>query len=204
MCVLLGDTKLAKYEAEEAVQPLQPENDPEYHNVWSVHATAAQKDGDLLYVKGAHANLFTITMGFGLDCLHDAFGVELKLLLRREPIHRRRRGSGVTDSAAQPVASNKASVHPCSSASNDGLPATAQSIWQHIKFFWDQAEDPEHMIEHASELRYLLFRKQKYEVPKELWIQDVHRVSSCGYQFVEAVVSPKQMLTWVKGVVYLT
>ena len=90
VCVLLGDTNLMKSEAEEAVQLLQPVADSEYDNVWSVHETLGNKGGDLLYVKGAHANLFELPIGCSYrDCgvrnnHHDAFGVELKVLVRRE------------------------------------------------------------------------------------------------------------------------
>jgi len=83
--VLVGDSNLSQQQGEEAVQVLQPAS-PCWNNVWHVHASTAKRSGDILFVKGAHAEAFDLPVGVSYpdtgvrrDC-HDAIGVELRIL----------------------------------------------------------------------------------------------------------------------------
>lgn len=81
--VLVGDCNLSKEQAEEATQAIQPP-DPNWRTVWQVHATAAGKCGDVLFVKGANAYSFDLPDGVKND-LHDAIGIELVVNVESEP-----------------------------------------------------------------------------------------------------------------------
>ena len=90
--VLVGDCNLEKDEGEEATQPLQ-QHEGAWSDDWHVHGTQAQKGGDILFVKGAHASLFELPVGVSHSDRgirhdnHDAFGVELRLFAKnaRQP-----------------------------------------------------------------------------------------------------------------------
>ena len=55
--VLLGDCNLPRDLAEEATQPMQPD-DPHWRTVWQVHTTTAARSGDLIFVRGANVGIF--------------------------------------------------------------------------------------------------------------------------------------------------
>jgi len=84
VCVLLGDTNLNTAGGIEAAQPLQPTIHRSWDNVWQIFGTAAERGGDICFVKGANASLFEIPVGASYQYRgvrndnHDAFGVELR------------------------------------------------------------------------------------------------------------------------------
>ena len=87
---LVGDCNLEKSDAEEATGPLQPEGE-NFETVWHVHRTKAGKGGDLIFVRGAHAQSFELPFGFShkdrgpRKDQHDAMGVELRVLAETKP-----------------------------------------------------------------------------------------------------------------------
>ena len=88
--VLVGDCNLVKADAEEATQPLQPEVD-NFETVWHVHGTEAGKSGDLMFVRGGHAQCFELPFGVSHEDRgprndnHDAIGIELRVLAEAKP-----------------------------------------------------------------------------------------------------------------------
>ena len=88
--VLVGDCNLVKETAMQATQPLQPEVD-DFLSVWHVHRTEAGKSGDLMFVKGAHADIFELPFGVSHDDRgarndnHDAIGIQLRVRTETKP-----------------------------------------------------------------------------------------------------------------------
>ena len=88
--VLGGACYLSKQTAEEATQPMQPE-EPNWRTVWQEHATTATLSGDLIFVKGAHAKSFDLPLGpshrnWGVrNRSHDAIAIELRVKAEAEP-----------------------------------------------------------------------------------------------------------------------
>ena len=85
--VLLGDCQLTLTLAEQGIQQCQPDDmtEEDYRAPWHVHATHAGLGGDLVFVKGAHAQSFDLPFGRSWpdrgtrNDEHDAIYVELKV-----------------------------------------------------------------------------------------------------------------------------
>ena len=82
--VLVGDCNLVRETAEEAIQPMQPE-EPNWRTVWQVHTTTAARGGDLIFVKGAYARSFDLPFGIShrdrgiRNDTHDAIAIDLRV-----------------------------------------------------------------------------------------------------------------------------
>jgi hypothetical protein len=120
--VLVGDPNLTKEEAEEAAQTLQTNASADWQNVWQVHTTSAQRKGDIVLVKGAHAMSFDLPFGPShrdrgvRKDQHDAIGVQLHIPSGA------RCGQGSEHATPRAIYVNKANLIPRSGASQ---PATS-------------------------------------------------------------------------------
>ena len=86
--VLVGDCNLTFENALEAVEPMQPRMIVEWRTVWTVYTTGAGQSGDVIFVKGAHAESFDLPFGYSHEDRairngsHDAIGVELRVKVK--------------------------------------------------------------------------------------------------------------------------
>ncbi len=82
--VLVGDCNLTLEIADEAVQPMQPPVMGKWNTVWTVHTTGAGQSGDVIFVKGAHAESFDLPFGYSHEDrgIRNDSGIELRVKVK--------------------------------------------------------------------------------------------------------------------------
>ena len=215
--VLLGDCNLSPDQAEEATQQVQPEDRlANWQTVWQVHATTEALSGDLMFVKGAHAQSFDLPFGHShrdhgvRNNCHDAIGIELRVPLDSEPPRRHARPRQDDGDSSQPARDDGDASEPARDGGGGPQPARAADamtrgacvVEAQIRQFWDSRGEEGALVQREiANLRPLLFRKKKHPVRRDLWFPGSDGPGE--EQHVEAVVSETFVLNQIKEVIEL-